>query len=66
MEGRRLYGSSADGQEPGASGAVPLRAFRLKITANYLQRQFKVVDARREWLADHNNKALLMKIKRGR
>jgi hypothetical protein len=33
--------------------------FRGRITRRYLERQFEVVEACREWLADHNTKSLL-------
>jgi hypothetical protein len=37
--------------------------FRGRVTKKYLQRQFEVVDACRDGLAEHNNKALLTHMK---
>ena len=37
--------------------------FRKRVTKKYLEQQFEVVEACREWLSDHNAKSLLAQMK---
>ena len=58
------HAEESDDQELVAHpGTYRKEHLRGRVTAKYLQHQFEVVDACREWLAEHNNEALLAHMK---